>query len=348
MQQSGSALNISVSPFLNTEAWDNYARARNAGIYHDSRWMKIFEAVFAHDCHYICAQREQDIVGIMPLVRVQHRIFGDYLVSLPFVTSGGVVADNPAVASALLIHAAGLASQLGCSHIETRDLAPASVPWAARTDKISMLRALPESAAILDKEIGTKLRAQIKRPRREGAVAVIGGAELLDEFYAVFAVNMRDLGTPVYSPMLFAQILEQFPERASIAVIRVDGKTAAAAFLLRNGDSMEIPWASSLRKYNRISVNMLMYWEALCYSIAQGCDKFDFGRSSKDSNTYRFKLQWGAQPCQLYWHYWLANDADMPALTPSNPKFKLAIAIWQQLPLAIANRLGPHLVSGLP
>jgi serine/alanine adding enzyme len=131
-------------------------------------------------------------------------------------------------------------------------------------------------------------------------------------------------------------------------VIRVAGHPAAAAFLLQGPQRMEIPWASSLRTYNRIGVNMLLYWEALKFSIARGCRVFDFGRSSIGSGTYRFKQQWGAQPRQLYWHYWLRTGNQPPALNPDNPRFRLAIRMWQRLPLAIANRLGPPIVRNLP
>ena len=93
---------------------------------------------------------------------------------------------------------------------------------------------------------------------------------------------------------------------------------------------------------------MLLYWEALKHAIEQGGRRFDFGRSTTDSGTYRFKRQWGAQPTQLYWHYWLPRSAALPALNPDNPKYRLAIRLWQRLPLAVANRLGPRIVRYLP
>lgn len=348
MLQSDSPLQVSTLAAGQHGAWDDFARNHGGSVYHDTRWQGLIERVFKHRTHYLYAHLDGDIQGILPLVHMRHIAFGSYLVSLPFLTYGGAVAKAPKATEALLAHAAQLASELGCSHVETRDLAPLPVDWPARTDKISMVRELPDDPVLLDKAIGSKLRAQVKRPRREGATAHVGGIDLLDEFYHVFAVNMRDLGTPVYSRALFAQLLVAFPEQAAIVVVRVDEKPAAAGFLLRNGDTMEIPWASSLRRYNRISVNMLLYWEVLVHCIEMGCTRFDFGRTSEDSNTHRFKRQWGAEPVQLYWHYWLRDSAAMPGLTPSNPKFKAAIAVWQKLPLPVANALGPHIVRGLP
>lgn len=348
MPQAGAPLQVSTLSESHHKAWDDFALAQGGSVYHDTRWRTLIERVFKHRTHYLYAHRGDVIHGILPLVHMRHIVFGSYLVSMPFLTYGGVLADSPETATELLNRAAQLADELGCSHVETRDLAPLPVDWPVRTDKISMVRELPEDAVQLDKAIGSKLRAQVKRPRREGATAHVGGMDLLDEFYSVFAINMRDLGTPVYSRSLFAEILTAFPDQAGIVSIRVNEEPAAAGFLLRDGETMEIPWASSLRKFNRISVNMLLYWEVLVHCMEVGCTRFDFGRTSENSNTHRFKRQWGAQPVQLHWHYWLRDGAELPGLTPTNPKFKAAIAVWQRLPLPLANLLGPHVVRGLP
>jgi hypothetical protein len=122
----------------------------------------------------------------------------------------------------------------------------------------------------------------------------------------------------------------------------------AAAFLIGYGGRLEIPWASTIRDVNHLSINMLLYWEVLKYAIQHQYRIFDFGRSSRDSGTYFFKRQWGAHPQPLYWHYWLRGDRKLPALNPQNPKYALAINIWKHLPLFIANRLGPSVVKYLP
>jgi FemAB-related protein (PEP-CTERM system-associated) len=206
---------------------------------------------------------------------------------------------------------------------------------------------LPESAETLHRQLPSKLRSQIKRPLREGAACVSGGRELLDEFYRVFARNMRDLGTPVYPKRFFSAILEQFPH-ARLLVVRLANAPVASGMVIGHRDTLEIPWASSLRSANALGVNMLLYWEALSCACAQGYRRFDFGRSTPDSGTYRFKRQWGAQPLQLYWHYWLRNRTEPPRLNPSNPRYRLAVSAWQHLPLPLANVLGPLIVRYLP
>lgn len=328
--------------------WDQYVLS-NPGhsVYHLYAWRDVIREVFAGETHYLAAFSAGRIVGVLPLVRLKSRLFGDFLVSLPYFNYGGILADSEQVVESLWQQAAALAGRLGASHVEMRHVNPMSVS-TVRTDKVTMILPLPSSSEALLKQLSSKLRAQIKRPQREGAVSQSGGMELLPEFYAVFARNMRDLGTPVYSPALFAAILQRFPQTARLIVVRVGDKPVAAAFLIGHNGMMEIPWASSLREANHLSVNMLLYWDALKYSIEQGYGGFDFGRCTLDSGTYKFKKQWGAQPRQLYWHYWMKNGGGAPQINHANPKYHLMISAWQRLPLWLANWLGPRLIKHLP
>ncbi len=330
--------------------WDAYVnRCPQASIYHFYLWRKLIRDLFGHESHYFVARGgDGRICGVLPAVRLRSLLFGDFMVSMPYFNYGGPAADSSAIAQALNEAAARCAESLGVSHLELRCTAPVMADWPTRTDKVAMLLELPDSAEALSKRLGAKVRSQIKRPIREGAVAVSGGAELLDDFYAVFSRNMRDLGTPVYSRAFFATILEALGPKAKLFAVRLNGSPVAASFVIRHRDSLEVPWASSLREANPIGVNMLLYWSMLEYACAEHCTVFDFGRSTVDAGTYRFKKQWGAQPHQLHWQYWMRGGGAPPMLNPSNPKYRLAVSVWRRLPLAVTNRLGPLLVRNLP
>lgn len=331
-----------------SEQWDGFVRERDgASIYHLAAWRPLIRTVFGHETMYLYAEHNRQVTGVLPLVRLRSRMFGDYLISMPYFNYGGALATDVAVASTLMHAAADLGRERGCSHVEFRDTEPHH-GWPVRTDKIGMELRLPSNIDALWETLGAKLRSQVKRPQKAGAEGASGGRELLPEFYAVFARNMRDLGTPVYSFGFFDAILRAFPTQAHITVVRYRGEAVAAGFTLGFRGRLEIPWASANRDYNALSVNMLLYAEVLKRAIADGYTVFDFGRSSIDSGTYRFKKQWGATERQLYWHYALPPGHEVPQLTPNNPKYRLAIAVWQRLPLFVTNRLGPFIVKNLP
>jgi lipid II:glycine glycyltransferase (peptidoglycan interpeptide bridge formation enzyme) len=94
--------------------------------------------------------------------------------------------------------------------------------------------------------------------------------------------------------------------------------------------------------------NNLLYWEAIRLAIENGFGKFDFGRSTPDEGTYRFKEQWGARPVQLHWHYLMRDNASLPELNTKNPKYQLAIKVWQRLPVSVTKLIGPTIVKNIP
>jgi serine/alanine adding enzyme len=275
-------------------------------------------------------------------------MFGHFCVSLPFVNFGGALGTSPEAEHALMDEGVAWATREGARHIEFRDSRARTDDWPVRTDKVLMELTLPNSEEEFLKSIGAKLRSQAKRALREDAQVIHGGIELVDDFYSVFSQNMRDLGTPVYGKSLFTEILRTFPEQAGITLVKLGGEPAAAGFTMTFAGRREIPWASALRRYNRVSVNMLLYAEIIKQAIRDEQRVFDFGRSTIDAGTFRFKKQWGAVPQQLYWHYWLREGGNLPGLNPDNPKFALAIKIWQKLPIPITKLIGPSIVKYLP
>jgi FemAB-related protein (PEP-CTERM system-associated) len=192
-----------------------------------------------------------------------------------------------------------------------------------------------------------KLRSQIRRPAKEGMTSRTGLSEL-DAFYTVFSRNMRDLGTPVYSRRFFAEVFAAFPDTTRVFLVDSGDLTVAGAITLSWRDTIENPWASSLREYRPLAPNTLMYWRMVEHAIKTGHTTFDFGRSTPGEGTFQFKQQWGAEPSPLHWEYVLADGRSLPNLSPSNPKYRAAIGLWTRLPLAIANRLGPHIVRSIP
>lgn len=343
------AIDLRVEPAADADQWDRYVdRHRHATAYHGWAWRGLVESVFRQECRYrIALDRDGRVRGVLPLVRLRSRLFGDYALSLPYVNYGGALADDEATRAALMRAAADDASELGLSHVGFRDREPVAGPWRVDERKVLMWRDLPDDPDALTRQFPGKLRYQLRRSARNPVTVETGGGELVDDFYAVFARNMRDLGTPVYGRRLFAEALSRLPG-SFIALARHRGRPAAAGILVPSRDRLEIPWASSLRKLNSTGVNMLLYQRCLHEAIERGYRIFDFGRSTVDSGTYQFKRQWGARQVPCYWHYWVAGGGEPPGLSPDDPKYRWAIAVWQRLPVGIANCIGPSIVRNLP
>ncbi len=261
---------------------------------------------------------------------------------------GGILADNRATEAALLSKAIKLGQKLKCSSIELRQTRPlvspetdSSVSLDVQSHKVRMLLDLPDSSEALMKSFKSKLRSQIKKPIREGLTAKVGGSELADDFYQVFLINMRDLGSPVHSRKIIENVMRTYRQSARIIIVYKNRQPVAGSIVVGFRDILENPWASSLREYSRLSPNMLLYWTMLEYACDKGFKRFDFGRSTPGEGTWKFKKQWGAEANQLYWHYIYLNGKPVQQGTSEKSKFEKAIRLWQRLPVSVTKTIGP-------
>ncbi|MCP4352749.1 MAG: FemAB family PEP-CTERM system-associated protein [Desulfobacterales bacterium] len=333
-------------------AWDKYVEAhRGATLYHLSAWERVIRKTYEHKTYYLMAvKNDNSVAGVLPLVHLKHFIFGNNLVSIPFFDMGGILADDEQTEKEIMARAVEIGKKLGTENIELRHTGPLLCPVDSgmnlsvqvRSHKVRMLLALSESSEILMKSFKSKLRSQIKKPMKESLHSKIGGQEMLDDFYMIFLKNMRDLGSPVHSKKLIKNVLEEFPDKARIVMIYKDSQPLACSLVVGFRETLENPWASSLREYSRLSPNMLLYWTMLEYGCDNGYAFFDFGRSSPDEGTYKFKEQWGAKPNPLHWHYislsgkpLIENDKD------DKSKFDKAIQYWKKLPVPVTKIIGP-------
>ena len=339
-------LTVAAATSADALAWDSFvASQRNATGYHAWAWRGVFERAFGHQTIYLVARREASIRGVLPLVQINSRLFGRTLTSLPFLNYGGVLGEDQTAAAALVDAAADIARSTRCRHVELRHRHRRFAHLPDKQHKVTMLLPLEHAGwERLDK----KVRNQIRKAQKSGLTVERGGVELLPDFYAVFARNMRDLGTPVYGRIFFEEILRTFPVQAHLHVVRLASLPVAAGLTYQSGETLEIPWASSTRAHNHLCPNHMLYWSVIEYATAIGCRVFDFGRSTPDEGTYKFKEQWGAAPLPLHWEYALVSAREMPDASPANPKYAAAIAAWQRLPLPLANALGPLIVRSIP
>ena len=325
----------------------DFAQPRLAA--HRLAWFRALLRGFRHSGWLFTAESDGETRGLLPLVLVRGPLFGRFLVSLPYVNTGGIWAADQEAARSLADAACELADRQRVRFLELRHEVPLGHPAFnyQRTEKQHLRLNLPDSDEALDRSFKSKLRSQIRKSGQYGLEVTFGGAESLNDFYDVFAVNMRDLGTPVFDKRLFAAVLEEFQGDAEICLVRSQTHTVAAALLVHAGGVTEVPSASSLRDWNHTNANMLMYRHLLRRAIGRGSGQFDFGRSSEGSGTYRFKRQWGAEPFPAVWQYYVRSGSPEQMRPEAAGKRRL-VRIWQRLPVGLTRRIGPPIVRGIP
>jgi FemAB-related protein (PEP-CTERM system-associated) len=312
-------------------------------------WLTILHGGLDHRPLLIEARSGDETLGMLPLEFLEGRLFGKFLVGLPYLNVGGVLATDLETAGRLIDTAVRLSDELDVKYLELRHEVRHSHPQFNHemTEKVHMRLPLTGSHDELWQTIGPKVRNQVRKAEKEGLTICWGRNELLGEFYDVYSRNMRDLGTPVFSSRLFAAILHQLGDSAEFCVARHGRITVAAALLVHGRGMTEVPSASSLRRWNHLNGNMLVYWNLLKRAIDRGQQVFDFGRSSAGSNTYRFKAQWGAAPHPAVWQYYV-RQGSVSEMRPNHPKNQRRIAVWKRLPVWLTRLAGPPIVRGIP
>lgn len=328
--------------------WDRVVTSSPGSTFcHLFGWKRIMTDVLGHDCLYVAAvDSDGTWRGVLPLVRVRS-VLGHFLISVPFLNDGGPIGDRDARES-LAEFAVAEAMESGAALLELRSRKEVPGPAIPTYRKLTVHLALPSTVEALWRgTIRAKLRSQIRRPTKEGMTFRSGVSEVAS-FYKVFSRNMRDLGTPVLPRSFFEAASSEFGSDVLFASVYASGGLpVAAACCLLWRDEIEVTWASSLREFNHQSPNMLLYFRLMEDAVERGVRVFNFGRCSPGGSTHRFKQQWGGADVPLPWPSW-SRDASVGVPSPDRPLYRLAVATWRHLPLAVANRIGPTLARLLP
>ncbi len=336
--------------------WDAYVVShQNSSPYHLSAFLRAVVQTYHLKAFFVTARRKGKVCGVLPLFHIPSLLMTPSLVSLPYCDYGGVLADDDQTLGSLLDVARDLRAKIKAPLLELRQTCQLPAEKVSNlgkhtvcsTEKVRMALKLEGTADSFFRKIPAKLRAQVRRPQKEGCSVRTGGMELLDDFYRVFTYNMRGLGSPVHPKSMMGNVLNEFGEYARLFVVYSKDKAPIACAMALFYEHMVVnPWASSDRRYQRIAPNMLLYWSMISYALERNYRVFDFGRSSEGEGTYRFKQQWGAEPEQLWWYSTYAGGIP-PEESGDSGNRKKFIAVWRKLPLKATTVLGPMLRKGI-
>jgi serine/alanine adding enzyme len=320
----------------------------NGKICHLPAWSEAVTRATKLKNVYLAAHDGNRICGVLPLVHVKSLIFGNFMVSQAFSDYGGPLADSPEVRRTLFNHAVELALQHKCEVIEFRNVEPLPYELYLRTDKVTMHLPLSPDTEESWRKFRPEIRNRIRKAEKHGLTAVNGGLELLDDFYRVWTVRMKQLGTPCYPRKLMDSILQMLPNNSRIFIVRLGSLTVGGGFTTCFNGWADMQWVATLMDYNKLAPNNLLYWSVIRYYGTKGVSWFDFGRCTVNGPTYEFKRRWGTREVRLYYQYWARRGHRASIASPTNPKYKRKIEAWKRLPLWTTRLLGPYISRNLP
>jgi FemAB-related protein (PEP-CTERM system-associated) len=328
--------------------WDEFIlRHPKASPYHLFAWKKAIEEAYKHKSIYLYAEKNNQIIGGLPIVHLHLPGIVNEMVSLPFCDVGNCISESKDAQDLLCDEALHYKEKNKVKSFQIRgELFQTDTVLEKfemrETGKVRMFLELTGSSDELFKSFKSKLRSQVRKAEKNGVKFIWGGVEDIDSAYNVFSKNMHELGSPVHSKPFLNAVLSHYGDKAKLGLAKFQGKTIGMGIILLGSKGVSIPWASTARDFNKLGPNMLLYWNFLKYSADNGFAFFDFGRSTEGEGTYNFKKQWGAKPAPLIWYDTAETlKKKSESLQADAEKRGLTAALWQKLPLGMANMLGP-------
>ena len=334
----------------NAHLWSSFLDSQpKANLYQLLGWKTVFEDIFGYVAHYLLAlDSSGSPQGLLPMFLMPDILRRKYLVSNPFSNFAGICAADAASEKFLVGEAVRIAEREKARYVEFRQLAqPLSEDLPSKDSFVTLMLKLDSDPEHHWSAISSRNRNKIRKAEKNG-LTVDFGIEYLKDFHRIYSINLRHLGTPIFPLRMFEKVVEVFRDQVELLVLKLNGEVVSGMFLFKFKNMISEPWVASLRQYNRIYVNNLLYWQAIKYACENGFSTFDFGRSTVDTGTYGFKLQWGAKPIQLHYQYYLNTASAIPVVDAKDNKYQRGIDIWKRLPLIVTNFIGPRVVQFLP
>jgi FemAB-related protein (PEP-CTERM system-associated) len=337
--------------------WNNFVKNNEmASFFHLIEFKEIIEDCFGHKPHYIVAENSNVIKGILPLFELKSRWFGHALISLPSVVYGGVCAIDSESKQALLKSVITLGELINVDYIEMKEFVDSHDNynfqcehncWRDKELYVGFQREIFPEIEENFKAIPRKQRRMIRKAGKYGFRTKVVGKDYLKQFYYIYSSSLRNLGTPVYSYKYLESIMEKIKDTFIFSVWYKE-KMVAGVMTFIFKDKIMPYFGGAYKKYYKYAINDYMYWELLKYGCERGIKIFDFGRSKINTGSYHYKRHWGFEPKKLPYKYYLINNAEVPNISPVNPKYSVMIRLWKRLPLPIANWIGPKINRNIP
>jgi FemAB-related protein (PEP-CTERM system-associated) len=306
----------------------------------------VIEEVFRHRTHFLFAERDGALVGVLPLAHVKSWLFGSSLISLPFCVYGGAAVIEPAAREALHRRACDLALDLGVGYLELRNRSATEPAWPRQDLYVTFRKEIlpdPESNMLA---IPRKQRAMVRKGIKAGLRSEIDAST--DRFFALYADNVHRHGTPPLPRRYFETLKRVFGRDCEVLTVCEASGTPVSGVLSFYFRDEVLPYYAGDRVDARdFAANDFKYWDLMRRACERGCRVFDYGRSKRGTGSFDFKKNWGFEPEPLHYEYALLRGDRIPQNNPLNPKYRALIALWRRLPIPIANWLGPLLVGGL-
>jgi FemAB-related protein (PEP-CTERM system-associated) len=316
--------------------------------FHESRWLDLVRTTFRFETQSLVAWRDKEVAGVLPLALVTAPITGRRLVSVPFGVYGGILASDEESLRALDETACELTRRLGARFIEARYLDRGPTAHHSLHRYETYRRELPARPEDVLATIPRKARAEVRKGCERHGFVLREGPDLFPEFYRLYLMNKRSLGSPVFRQSYFRRLLDLYGPRAMLHGLCQGDKVLGAVLSLQARGVFYPYYSGAEEGADRLGANNAMYALLMEDAVRRGCHLFDFGRSRTGSGAADFKRHMGFTPTPLDYQFWFPRGGKPPEISPGNPRMALPQRVLSSLPAWLAQLAGPHVMRHVP
>lgn len=355
-------IEIKVANSNNRDTWNKFVEKRSMSTpYHLWEYGEVLSSIYNYRRYYFMVMDGGELFGVLPLLHVNSKLFGNRLISMPFCEYGGPIFDAreenrkdvQAAHKSLLAEVNELSEKLGVEYVEIRNPSVLSNVWCDTgyakynrylTFRVSLKRSQEELWRNLNKKTRTTIRKVLKSDLE---VEKARGAKDIASYYNLYLRTQCRLGSPPHFVSFFENLYRCLTEnRMKIDLVRYEGECIAGVITFQL--NKEIYWWSNVMnaEYRSLNPTNLLLWNIIEWGVKCNFNFLDLGRTRPATGIHHFKKGWGGKELILqdYIHF-LELNTTLP--DPSQKKYQYLSKLWSLLPETISKHLGPRIIRGI-
>ncbi len=334
------------------EVRDAYVRAHERStVFHLSSWSTAVESAFHAERRDLIATEGGRIVGMLPLSKCRRAIGGSNWISAPWGVYGGPIADRQEIAQALVDAAMERAREADARRLDLRCLEDPNIPGLVKSNLyVTFRKALPATAEEVQGTFPRTERKYLRHAVERHGLSFEEGHGYLSDLHRLFLTSKRSLGSPGLPSAWWDALESQDGLDYVLHAAHRGSEVLAVTLTFLHKKEAAMYYVGTTPDANlKYHATTFLIAKCMEWSVENGYELFDLGRSRRDSGACTFKINQGFEPTPLnYRHALLSSDAKVPSFTPSNPKTALLRKTWSWLPLWACGSLSTRLATFLP
>lgn len=276
-------------------------------------------------------------------VLVKSFLFGNRLISLGYLTEGGIEGRESQSQDSLLNEINQLAYQHKVDYIEFRGGIKPNVNNIIQRDNIyaNFTKDFSDIDNVL-LSIPRKKRADVRHAIDNKDLEFTNSVSI-DDFYHLFSIVQHQHGTPIHHKKYYKSFQDNQNLSQTYGVTH-QGKIVAVCMVFFTETELIAYYGASDKNYLHLHIYDLMYYHLMMIAKEKNLI-FNFGRSKYQTGSFRYKELFGfeAKPTT---HYIIPiSNKKVPDLRANNPEFSKKIDLWRKMPLWLVNLIGSYILK---